>query len=194
PATLALLEEFRCSARTQSKDTRRTATEPSDEPIRIELAAMTAPPPPRAKRASRAIAACAVASLAIAGGVFARMQLPAAPTSTPKPKVSTRNHTPGPAPPWAGGSAPRPWAPFRGFPAAAVAPCRRVRAGAGTRARRNCRIAVREPWRGNGHLDREFDDRRPQRHVVPLQRVPRDLGPDRAQLSGAKCRRSRDWY
>jgi len=87
PATLALLEEFRCSARTQSKDTRRTATEPSDEPIRIELAAMTAPPPPRAKRASRAIAACAVASLAIAGGVFARMQSSAPPTSILEPNV-----------------------------------------------------------------------------------------------------------
>src|SRR5262245_40378912 len=38
PATLALLEEFRCSARTQSRDTRQTAAEPSDEPARIELA------------------------------------------------------------------------------------------------------------------------------------------------------------
>src|SRR5215475_9095626 len=81
PATLALLEEFRCSERTQSRDTRQTAAEPSDEAVQIELAATTAAPPLRAKRASRAIAACAVASLTIAGGVLAGMQPSAPPTS-----------------------------------------------------------------------------------------------------------------
>src|SRR5262245_35658616 len=85
PATLALLEEFRCSARTQSKDARQTAAEPSDEPIRIEPAATTAAAPHRARRASRAIAA--VASLAIAGGVLAVMQSSAPPTSIPEQDV-----------------------------------------------------------------------------------------------------------
>src|SRR5262245_11221284 len=84
PATLALLEEFRCSARTQSKDTRQTEAEPSDQPIRIEPAATTAAAPLGAKRASRAIAACAVASLAIAGGVLAGIQLWAPPASIPE--------------------------------------------------------------------------------------------------------------
>jgi len=81
PATLALLEDFRCRARTESKDARQIATEPSDDPIRIELAAATPAVPPRSKRIPRAIAACALASLAITGGVLAGMWSPSPPTS-----------------------------------------------------------------------------------------------------------------
>src|SRR5262249_58229222 len=60
PATLALLEEFRCCARTDSRDARQITTEPSDDQIQIELAAATPAVPPTSKRVPRAIPACAV--------------------------------------------------------------------------------------------------------------------------------------
>jgi len=81
PATLALLEEFRCHARTDSSDARQITTEPSDDQIRIEPAAATPPAPATSKRIPRAIAACAVASLAITGGVLAGMRSSSPPAS-----------------------------------------------------------------------------------------------------------------
>ena len=67
PATLALLENIRRSARTQFEDVRTVATEPHDDLKPIGPAAITPTAPLGAGRLPRVIAACAVAVLASAG-------------------------------------------------------------------------------------------------------------------------------
>src|SRR5262245_51671508 len=74
PATLALLEEFRCSARTQFEDVRSIAIEPHDDLKPIGSTVIPPTAPLRARRAPHAIAVWAVAVLAMAGVVLASMQ------------------------------------------------------------------------------------------------------------------------
>jgi len=85
PATLALLEDIRRSARTRSEDARPIATELHDDLMPIEMPielATTAPALPLwARRQPRAIAAFAVAVFVMAGVVLAWMQASARPTA-----------------------------------------------------------------------------------------------------------------
>jgi sulfatase modifying factor 1 len=74
PATLALLDDIRRSARTQFEDVRTVATEPHDDLIPIGPTAITAAAPLRVARAPRVIAAYTLAVLAMTGVALAWMQ------------------------------------------------------------------------------------------------------------------------
>jgi len=76
PATLALLEDIRRSARTQFEDARAIAAEPHDDAKPIGPAAITPTAPLGVGRVPRAIAAWAVAILAMAGVALGRMHAP----------------------------------------------------------------------------------------------------------------------